>query len=52
MITGPRPPLEGHLPTADDGQILWDWITSYMIFFKIDFMDQISAQLLDVNIVQ
>lgn len=24
MITGPRPPLEGPLPTADDGQILWD----------------------------
>lgn len=33
MITGLRPPLEGPLPTADDGQILLDWITSYMIFF-------------------
>lgn len=51
MITGPRPPLEGPLPTADDGQILWDWITSYD-FFLIDFMDQMTAQPLDVNIVQ
>lgn len=52
MTTGPRPPLEGPLPTADDGQILQDWITSYMNFFLIDFMDQILAQPLDVNIVQ
>ena len=52
MTTGPRPPREGPLPTADDGQIPQDWITSYMNFFLIDFMDQILAQPLDVNIVQ
>lgn len=34
MTTGPRPPLEGPLPTADDGQIIQDWITSYMNFFN------------------
>lgn len=52
MTTGLRPPLEGPLPTADDGQSLQDRITSYMNFFLIDFVDQILAQPLDVNIVQ
>lgn len=49
--TGPRPPLEGPLLTADD-DLPKNWITSYMIFiFKIEFMDQILAQSIDVNII-